>query len=328
MKVMRRTVTGSCSLIGELDGDLVLLEGEHLVGDLGEEVALLRVLVAELLDPALDGAVAEDRAGLEIGAAERLGEVVLVDLLVAGELDRLDVGPLAHEDAQVHAVVLAGEVDLDVLEVAGVPHLADVLRQPLGGERSARAHLLQIARDVFGRDAAVAREDDLRDGLAPGELGLGGRERDLGRRNRLGRQGRGRRRRHDGRRLPRRGRPRRARGVRAAWRRRACSRRARLGEGAEGDDLEGHEHRDHRGAEPEGERSWGDGGRAQSRRHPVAQRGDGLKAGALFRRSRAHRRHTAALSQRHVSTRRSGQSGGAEAGSEHATSEAGAPPGH
>ncbi len=152
-------------LDGELDVHLVLLEREHLVGDLGEEVALLRVLVAELLDAAADGGVAEDGAALELGA-ERLGEVVLVDLVVAGELDGLDVGPLAHEDAQVDAVVLAGEVDLDVLEVARVPHLADVLGQALGGERPARAHLLQIAGDVLRGDAPVAREDHLGDGHA------------------------------------------------------------------------------------------------------------------------------------------------------------------
>ncbi len=167
-------------LDGELDVHLVLLEGEHLVGDLREEVALLGVLVAQLLDAAADGGVAEDGAGLELGA-ERLGEVVLVDLVVADEIDRLDVGPLAHEDAQVDAVVLAREVDLDVLEVSGVPHLPDVLGEALRGERPARAHLLQIAGDVLRGDAAVAGQDHLGDGHAARELGLGGGEVDVGR---------------------------------------------------------------------------------------------------------------------------------------------------
>src|SRR5262249_46395545 len=127
---------GRVLLDGELEGDLVLPLRFDLVADLGEEVALLGVLVAELLHAAADGRVAQDRAGLDLDR-ERLGEVLAVNLAVAGELDRLDARALADEHPQAHAVVAAGEIDLDVIEQAGVPELAHVARQPLGGERPA-----------------------------------------------------------------------------------------------------------------------------------------------------------------------------------------------
>jgi hypothetical protein len=166
---------GLVLLDGELDDHLVVALRDDLVRDLGEEVALLGVFIAELLDAAADGGVAQDGPDLDLDA-QGLDEILLLDLLVARELDGLDARALAHEDAEVHAVVAAVEVDLDVLEEARVPELAHVLGGALGGEWLPDAEVPDVREDVVGRDAAVTDDRELGDGLSARELALGERD--------------------------------------------------------------------------------------------------------------------------------------------------------
>ncbi len=58
----------------------------------------------------------------------------------------LMLGTLADQHPQAHAVVAAREVDLDVVEQAGVPELAHVAGQPLEGERPADPRLARGRR--------------------------------------------------------------------------------------------------------------------------------------------------------------------------------------
>ena len=68
MNVMRRTVTGSCSMMLNLTMTSLSLLRDDLERRLGEEVALLGVDVADLLNAAAERGVAEDRVGLDLDA--------------------------------------------------------------------------------------------------------------------------------------------------------------------------------------------------------------------------------------------------------------------
>ena len=88
----------------ELDDDLVVALRLDREVDVGEEVALLGVGVLDLLHAAAHGRDAQDRVRLDL---DGLVELVVVDLVVALELDVLDVRPLADDEAQGDALVLA-----------------------------------------------------------------------------------------------------------------------------------------------------------------------------------------------------------------------------
>src|SRR6185369_9923548 len=105
----------------ELDEDLVLALRHDFERDLGEEEALLGVEIADFLDAAADRGVAQDRVRLHL---EPFEELLVVDLVVALELNFTDVRPLAHDEAQGDAVVASIEIDLDVVEEARIPELA------------------------------------------------------------------------------------------------------------------------------------------------------------------------------------------------------------
>ena len=75
------------------------------------------------------------------------------------------------------------EGDIDVIEQPGVPELAHVAGQPLGGERPADPRLPEVDEHVLGRDPSIAGDGDLDHRLPASELSLRGRqvERRLGR---------------------------------------------------------------------------------------------------------------------------------------------------
>ena len=66
MKVTRRTLTGSCSMMMNLTDDLVVLLRDDLERRFGQEVALLGVEIADLLHAAAERRVAQDRVGLDL----------------------------------------------------------------------------------------------------------------------------------------------------------------------------------------------------------------------------------------------------------------------
>ena len=160
----------------ELDDDLVLARVHDLVGDVGEEEALLGVGVLDLLHAAAHGRHAQDRVRLDL---DRLVELVVLDLVVAREGDLLDVGSLSHDEAEHDAPVVGGQIDLDVLEEPRVPQGVHVGREVLDLEEVARL-LAQVGEDVVAGDAAVADDLDGDDRQALGLLGGGLRERDGG----------------------------------------------------------------------------------------------------------------------------------------------------
>jgi len=156
---------------GQLDDDLVVLLRDDLALYLGEEVALLRVQIADLLDAAGDRGRAQDGVLAEL---DPLLDVLVVDLVVALDLDPKDAGPLADEEAQDDALVGAGEIHLDVVEEARVPQLADVLPERRGVEGRPDA-FAEVAQDVLAGDPAVAGHLDGEDRLPGGLLRLAGR---------------------------------------------------------------------------------------------------------------------------------------------------------
>ena len=153
----------------ELDDDFVVALRFDLAVDVGEEVTLLGVGILDLLHAAAHGRHAQDRVRLDL---DRLLELVVLELLVAFELHRLDVRALADEEAEGEAVVGPGHVDFDVVEEARVPQRTNVAREVVDLEDRARL-LAQVRDDVFLRDAAVAADVDLADRLTLGLLGLG-----------------------------------------------------------------------------------------------------------------------------------------------------------
>ena len=80
MNVMRRTVTGSCSVILNLTMTSLSRCGSTALVDVGEEVALLGVRILDLLHAAADRRHAEDRVRLDL---DGLLELVVLDLAVA-----------------------------------------------------------------------------------------------------------------------------------------------------------------------------------------------------------------------------------------------------
>jgi hypothetical protein len=149
---------------------LVLLDmeaQEHFVAllrddfalDLGEEVALLGVLIADLLHGASHRRLAQHGAGLDL---DLFLEVVAVDVRVAVELDLRHGRSLAHDEAQHHAAVAALEVDLDVFEEAGCVELADVLRES-GRRERLTGPLTQIREHIVFGDSTIAGHHDARD---------------------------------------------------------------------------------------------------------------------------------------------------------------------
>ena len=172
----------------ELDDDLVLALRLDRVLDVGEEVALLRVGVLDLLHAAAHGRHAEDRVGLEL---DGLVQLLVVELVVPLVGDLLDVGPLADDEPQDDALVVRGEIDLDVLEEAGVPQGVHVPRQVLHLEEVPRL-LPQVGEDVLAPHAPVADDLEAADGEALGLLGHGGGEANRGLRRGRGLRGMGR----------------------------------------------------------------------------------------------------------------------------------------
>jgi hypothetical protein len=158
---------------------------DDLARDFGEEKALLRVHVADLLDPAAHGGLAQHRVVFDL---DRLEQLFVVELEVAVDFDGRDARTFAHDEAQHHALVAPLEVHLDVVEEARSVQLPHVLGKRRRRERIAAAKL-QVAFDVVGRHPAVARHRDLDDRHARGLLGLGRRDFDARRRG-LGERGR------------------------------------------------------------------------------------------------------------------------------------------
>jgi hypothetical protein len=93
-----------------------------------------------------------------------------------------------------HARVAAGEIHLHVVEKARIPELAHVPGDALGGERLANAGAGQVGADIVRRDASVADDLHVEDGLPTHQLGLGGSDPRRGieaRSDRSGRRGSG-----------------------------------------------------------------------------------------------------------------------------------------
>jgi hypothetical protein len=134
------------------DVDLVVRERLEPVGDLGEVVALLDVLVLDLLDVLLDLGEVEDRVGLHL---DGVLQVVLGELLVAGDL-RLANGGLLHHAVDEHrAGGIALRLHHHVGEEAELHQGPDVLVDLLAVVRRA----LLLGDDGLDRvhlDAAVA----------------------------------------------------------------------------------------------------------------------------------------------------------------------------
>ena len=143
----------------EEDVDFVVLAGRDVERRLGQEISLLGVQIADLLHAAPERGVAQD--GVRLGL-DALLQLLGLDLVVALELDLLDVRPLAHDEAQRDAVVPAIDFHLHVVEESGVPELAHVARESLGGERLPHV-LAQVGEEVLLRNAPVADDFDLCD---------------------------------------------------------------------------------------------------------------------------------------------------------------------
>src|SRR5690606_27084799 len=93
---------------GEADADLVVLFGDHLARGFGEEITLLRVLIADLLDSAAERRAIEHRVLFDL---DGLSEIVAFDLLVPLELDDTDRSALLDVEAEHHAVTEPTQVD-------------------------------------------------------------------------------------------------------------------------------------------------------------------------------------------------------------------------
>ncbi len=160
----------------ELDDDLVLPLGLDLVPDVSEEVTLFGVCVLDLLDAPAHRRHAQDGVLLDLHG---LAELVALDLVVAVVEDLFDVWSLAHDEAKHHPAVVRRQVDLHVLEEAGVPERVDVARQVRDGEEVPR-FLSEVGEDVFAGDASVAHYLEHRDGQPLGLFGGCGRKAHLG----------------------------------------------------------------------------------------------------------------------------------------------------
>jgi hypothetical protein len=159
-------------VLGDLEEDfhLIVLLGDDLARRFGQEIALLGVLIADLLDAALNRRVADDAVFLDL---DRFGQIFSIDLGVAFELDAAHVGPLADDKAQRDGARVPLEIDLDVIKEPGVPQLPDVLRERIRRKWLTRFHR-QVGEDVFARDAPVARDAYFFDGHTSSLLGFVG----------------------------------------------------------------------------------------------------------------------------------------------------------
>ena len=130
----------------EAHAHFVVLLGNDLGLGFGEEVALLRVHIADLLDASLDRRLGENGVLFDL---DGLLQVVVVDLVVAVDFDFRDVRALADREAERHARVRAVEVDLDVVEESGAPELPDVLGERLRREGLTRRFTHVMSLHVF-----------------------------------------------------------------------------------------------------------------------------------------------------------------------------------
>ncbi len=162
---------------GELDDDFVVALRDDLEGRFGEEVALLGVEVADLLRGAAKGRVAQDGVGLDLDAFVQL---LVFDLVVARVLDQADVRALAHDEPKQDAAVGALEIDLNVVEEAGVPQFANVARERLGAEGMPDT-FSKIGEKVVASDPPRADQIDAEQRLTSRKIRLARRQLDRAR---------------------------------------------------------------------------------------------------------------------------------------------------
>ncbi len=161
----------------ELERHLVFPLRSDLVVDVSEKEALLGVSILYLLNATAHRRHAEDGVRLDL---DGLVQLVILDLVVAVVADLLDVGPLTYDEAQHDAVVVGGQVYLDVFEEARVPQRPDVGGRVLDAKWLAGL-LTQIRENVFARDPSVPHYVDGRYGQSLGLLSSGWRQRVRGR---------------------------------------------------------------------------------------------------------------------------------------------------
>ncbi len=163
--------------LDDVDRDLDPVAGHFL--DLGVDLhAVLAARVVLVGQEALDLVQRRLVVGLaarESDVAQRLLEVLGLDVLVAGDREALDRRPLEHGHDQRAAVA----ADLDVAEEAGCIQRAQRFVDAAAVEAIADVHR-QVVVDRAFRDALQALDPDVADGelgaLALGEYGRYGKE--------------------------------------------------------------------------------------------------------------------------------------------------------
>ena len=158
--------------------------------DLHAVLAAAEVLIGEVLGDVLEYRAVEGLAGCEPYPAQRLLQVLGLYVLVAGDLEALDRGPLEHHHHQRVAVA----AQLHVAEEAGRIQRGDGLAHPRRSQPIADVDR-QVVVDRAFRDALQALDADVADGEVGRRRGGGLRRRpDRRRARRPGRGGGGRRR--------------------------------------------------------------------------------------------------------------------------------------
>ena len=147
--------------LDDVDLDAHLVAGDFL--DLGIDahrvLAAAEVLVGQEAAHFLEHGAVEGLAGREADAAQRLLQVLGLDVLVAHELEALDRGPLAHDDHQRPAVA----PQLDVAEEPGREQRAHRLLDAPLVQAVADVHRQVVVDRALG-DALQALDADVADG--------------------------------------------------------------------------------------------------------------------------------------------------------------------